>query len=429
MKIYKNPVKKNWPNLIQRPTISYDSIEPLAKKIFNDVSINGDIAILKYTSKFDNVDLSSLEVNKAEFDSANTNISSVLKNAIKVAKKNIYTFHKAQVTPDVYTETQKGVNCWKKKVAIERVGLYIPGGTAPLFSTVLMLAIPAKIAGCKNIILCSPPNEKGKISDEILYAASICGVNRVYKVGGIQSIAAMTFGSKTIDKVDKIFGPGNQFVTIAKLLATKYNVSIDMPAGPSELMVVSDNSGRSDFIASDLLSQAEHGEDSQVILVTNSEKLANDTLKEVQKQSKKLNRFQTIEKVLKNSKIILLDNEDELIKFSNFYGPEHLIICLKNKDLIDKIVNAGSVFIGNYSAESIGDYASGTNHTLPTNGYARQYSGVNLDSFLKSITYQEISEKGILNIGPIVEILSNAEGLEAHKKAVSIRLKYIKNKG
>ena len=356
MKIYKNPVKKNWPNLIQRPTISYDSIEPLAKKIFNDVSINGDIAILKYTSKFDNVDLSSLEVNKAEFDSANTNISSVLKNAIKVAKKYIYFSQGSSYPRCLYRDT-KGRKLLEKKVAIER-GLYIPGGTAPLFSTVLMLAIPAKIAGCKNIILCSPPNEKGKISDEILYAASICGVNRVYKVGGIQSIAAMTFGSKTIDKVDKIFGPGNQFVTIAKLLATKYNVSIDMPAGPSELMVVSDNSGRSDFIASDLLSQAEHGEDSQVILVTNSEKLANDTLKEVQKQSKKLNRFKTIEKVLKNSKIILLDNEDELIKFSNFYGPEHLIICLNNKDLIDKIVNAGSVFIGNYSAESIGDYAS-----------------------------------------------------------------------
>jgi len=429
MNQYNNPKKSDWKSLVKRPYVDNSLIYETVIDVFKTVKENGDISLRELTKKFDKVELKNIKVEIDEIDVSEELISKELKFSIDLAFDNIYKFHLSQLTKNDNIEILEGINCWQEKRPISNVGFYIPGGTAPLFSTVLMLGIPSLIAKCPNRILCSPPSLSGNICPEILYACKKCGISKIYKVGGSQAIAAMTFGTNSIPKVDKIFGPGNQYVTEAKKYSMNFGISIDMPAGPSELLVLADESANPEYVAADLLSQAEHGIDSQVILVTNSEKLANDTLKEVQKQSKKLNRFKTIEKVLKNSKIILLDNEDELIKFSNFYGPEHLIICLKNKDLIDKIVNAGSVFIGNYSAESIGDYASGTNHTLPTNGYARQYSGVNLDSFLKSITYQEISEKGILNIGPIVEILSNAEGLEAHKEAVSIRLKYIKNKG
>jgi histidinol dehydrogenase len=337
-------------------------------------------------------------------------------------------FHQAQVTETVQVETQPGVSCWQKKLPIEKVGLYIPGGSAPLFSTVLMLAVPAKIAGCNEVILCSPPSAKGTLSDVILYTANLCCVDYIFKVGGMQAIAGMTLGTESIPKVDKIFGPGNQFVTIAKQLATKYQVAIDMPAGPSELMVVADQTGNPDFIASDLLSQAEHGPDSQVILITNNIIIADATLEKVSKQLKNLERKVTAQKALNNSKVIFFDNDKNMLEFVNLYGAEHLIVCLDNEsEFVDKIKHAGSVFIGNYTPESAGDYASGTNHTLPTNGYVRQYSGVNLDSFLKAITYQKITANGLVDLGPVIELMASAEGLEAHKNAVSIRLKTLKS--
>ena len=420
------PKKETWPEILIRPTQTVKEIETTVNQVFEDVQKNGDTAIKKYTKKFDKVAVTSLQVTQEEISIAVEAVSSELKEAIQQAAANIEKFHRAQKTEKVYQETTPGVVCWQEKRPIEKVGLYIPGGTAPLLSTVLMLAIPAKIAGCQEIILCSPPNFEGKIANEILYTANLCGVTNIFKVGGIQAISGLTFGTETIPKVYKIFGPGNQFVTVAKQLATKYGVAIDMPAGPSELLVMADDSANASFVASDLLSQAEHGADSQVILVSTSEKLIEDVSKEVEKQLKELPRIEIATKAIQNSKSILVKNFKEALALINEYAPEHFIVCTKNNDFfIDGILNAGSVFIGNYTPESAGDYASGTNHTLPTNGYSKSYSGVNLDSFTKSITFQEISKKGIQNIGKSIELMALAEGLQAHKNAVSIRIKEI----
>ncbi|CAM1353858.1 histidinol dehydrogenase [Tenacibaculum insulae] len=418
----------NWQSLLQRPTKSVEDIEETVSKVFNEVKKDGDLAINKYTSLFDKVNLQSIEVTAKEFENATNLVSNELKEAIQTAKTNIEVFHAAQKTDRVEVETTNGVLCWQEKRAIQKVGLYIPGGTAPLFSTVLMLATPAKIAGCKEIVLCSPPNDKGVINPAILYTAVLCGVTKVYKVGGIQAIAGLTFGTETIPKVSKIFGPGNQYVTVAKQLATKYGVAIDMPAGPSELLVMADESANAAFVASDLLSQAEHGADSQVILVSDSTDFISKVDNEINIQLENLSRKEITKKALENAKAILIKEVNEVLDFVNDYAPEHLIIATKNNDFfIDKIENAGSVFIGDYTPESAGDYASGTNHTLPTNGFAKAYSGVNLDAFTKSITYQKISEEGIQNIGKTIELMAAAEGLQAHKNAVSIRLKAIKN--
>ena len=420
------PKKETWPEILKRPTQTVKEIETTVNQVFEDVQKNGDTAIKKYTKKFDKVAVTSLKVTQEEISIAVEAVSRELKEAIQQAAANIEKFHRAQKTEKVYQETTPGVVCWQEKRPIEKVGLYIPGGTAPLLSTVLMLAIPAKIAGCQEIILCSPPNFEGKIANEILYTANLCGVTNIFKVGGIQAISGLTFGTETIPKVYKIFGPGNQFVTVAKQLATKYGVAIDMPAGPSELLVMADDSANASFVASDLLSQAEHGADSQVILVSTSEKLIEDVSKEVEKQLKELPRIEIATKAIQNSKSILVKNFKEALALINEYAPEHFIVCTNNNDFfIDGILNAGSVFIGNYTPESAGDYASGTNHTLPTNGYSKSYSGVNLDSFTKSITFQEISKKGIQNIGKSIELMALAEGLQAHKNAVSIRLKEI----
>lgn len=420
------PKKETWAKILKRPTQTVKEIETTVNQVFEDVQKNGDTAIKKYTKKFDKVAVKSLQVTQEEISIAVEAVSRELKEAIQQAAANIEKFHRAQKTEKVYQETTPGVVCWQEKRPIEKVGLYIPGGTAPLLSTVLMLAIPAKIAGCQEIILCSPPNFEGKIANEILYTANLCGVTNIFIVGGIQAISGLTFGTETIPKVYKIFGPGNQFVTVAKQLATKYGVAIDMPAGPSELLVMADDSANASFVASDLLSQAEHGADSQVILVSTSEKLIEDVSKEVEKQLKELPRIEIATKAIQNSKSILVKDFKEALALINEYAPEHFIVCSKNNDFfIDGIINAGSVFIGNYTPESAGDYASGTNHTLPTNGYAKSYSGVNLDSFTKSITFQEISKKGIQNIGKSIELMALAEGLQAHKNAVSIRLKEI----
>ena len=428
MERYINPEKNTWKSLTQRASASYDSLEPLAKAIFNKIEKDGDLAIKGYTLEFDKVQLESNLVSPDEISNAVQRVPENLKIAIQKAKNNIELFHQAQATETVQVETQPGVTCWQKKLPIEKVGLYIPAGSAPLFSTVLMLAIPARIAGCNEIVLCSPPSIKGVLSDVILYAANLCGVDYIFKVGGMQAIAGMTLGTESIPKVDKIFGPGNQFVTVAKQLATKYQVAIDMPAGPSELMVVADQTGNPDFIASDLLSQAEHGPDSQVILVTNNIIIADATFEKVSKQLENLERKVTAQKALNNSKVIFFDNDKDMLEFVNLYGAEHLIVCLDNEsEFVDKIKHAGSVFIGNYTPESAGDYASGTNHTLPTNGYVRQYSGVNLDSFLKAITYQKITANGLVDLGPVIELMASAEGLQAHKNAVSIRLKTLKS--
>ena len=420
------PKRETWSEILKRPTQTVKEIETTVNQVFEDVQKNGDTAIKKYTKKFDKVAVTSLKVTQEEISIAVEAVSRELKEAIQQAAANIEKFHRAQKTEKVYQETTPGVVCWQEKRPIEKVGLYIPGGTAPLLSTVLMLAIPAKIAGCQEIILCSPPNFEGKIANEILYTANLCGVTNIFKVGGIQAISGLTFGTETIPKVYKIFGPGNQFVTVAKQLATKYGVAIDMPAGPSELLVMADDSANASFVASDLLSQAEHGADSQVILVSTSEKLIEDVSKEVEKQLKELPRIEIATKAIQNSKSILVKNFKEALALINEYAPEHFIVCTNNNDFfIDGILNAGSVFIGNYTPESAGDYASGTNHTLPTNGYSKSYSGVNLDSFTKSITFQEISKKGIQNIGKSIELMALAEGLQAHKNAVSIRIKEI----
>ena len=427
MDIIYNPNKSKWSDILKRPTQTVGDIEGTVNEIFIDVSKNGDTAITKYTNKFDGVTLESTIVTSNEIEDAITQVPEKLQNAIKQAKANIEVFHKAQKTSKVAVETANGVDCWQEKRPIQKVGLYIPGGTAPLFSTVLMLAIPAQIAGCKEIVLCSPPNKEGKLAPEILFTAQLCGVTKIIKVGGMQAIAGLTFGTESIPKVYKIFGPGNQFVTVAKQLATKYGVAIDMPAGPSELLVVADESANASYIASDLLSQAEHGTDSQVILVSTSKELINAVSEEVEKQLDVLPRKAIAKKAIANSKLIYVENDDSALELIDEYGPEHFIICSENEDLyVDGISNAGSVFIGDYTPESAGDYASGTNHTLPTNGFSKAYSGVNLDSFMKSMTFQKISKEGLLNIGETIELMAEAEGLQAHKNAVSIRLKDLK---
>lgn len=418
-----NPDIKSWNQLLQRPTQTVENIEKTVNQIFKDVQRQGDKAIKKYTSMFDGVELETQIVNKSEIEAASARVPENLKQAIQLAKRNIEAFHKAQKTERVEVETMTGVNCWQEKRPIQKVGLYIPGGTAPLFSSVLMLAIPANIVGCEDIILCSPPDKKGQLADEILYAAQLCGVTNIIKVGGIQAIAGLTFGTESIPQVYKIFGPGNQFVTVAKQLATKYGVAIDMPAGPSELLVVADDSANAAYVASDLLSQAEHGVDSQVILVSTSKVLIEAVEVEINNQISLLPRKAIAVKAIENSRLIYVEDDVIALQLINVYAPEHFIICCKNEDFYVKgIINAGSVFIGNYTPESAGDYASGTNHTLPTNGFSRAYSGVNLDSFNKSITFQKISEEGIRNIGPAIELMAAAEGLEAHKNAVTLRL-------
>ena len=421
-KIY-NPTPETWSAILERPTKTVDDIEATVKEIFKEIQKKGNSAVAKYTSLFDGVEVENMEVSKSEIEIAIASISTELKTAIQLAKSNIEKFHTAQKTARVEVETTEGVNCWQEKRPIQKIGLYIPGGTAPLFSTVLMLAVPAKIAGCNEIVLCSPPDKNGNINSAILYAANLCGVTKILKVGGIQAIAGLTFGTETIPKVYKIFGPGNQFVTVAKQLATQYGVAIDMPAGPSELLIVADDTAVPAFVASDLLSQAEHGTDSQVILVSTSKKLIEAVENEIQVQLDVLPRKNIAEKSIANSKLIFVKNDKIALDLINEYGPEHFIICTASDDFYtDGIYNAGSVFIGNYTPESAGDYASGTNHTLPTNGFAKNYSGVNLDSFTKAMTFQKISKKGIQNIGKAIELMAEAEGLQAHKNAVTLRL-------
>ena len=423
-----NPPKKEWSKLLERPTQTIESIETTVTAIFDDVKRNGNDGVKRYTSIFDGVELDELFVSEEEVLEAEKLVSNELKAAIQTAKTNISAFHSAQKTDKIFVDIAEGIECWQEKRPIQKVGLYIPGGTAPLFSSVLMLAVPAQIAGCKEIVLSTPPNKKGKIHPAIIYAAQLCGVTKIVKVGGIQAIAALTFGTETIPKVYKIFGPGNQFVTVAKQLATKFGVAIDMPAGPSELLVVADDSANASFVASDLLSQAEHGVDSQVILVSTSINLLKEVEKEIDVQIKKLSRRKIAEKAIENSKLIFVETKEIALNLINEYGPEHFIVCTNDNDYyVDNIENAGSVFIGNYTPESAGDYASGTNHTLPTNGYTKAYFGVNLDSFLKAISFQKISKKGIQKIGNAIEILAEAEGLDAHKNAVTLRLKSMKS--
>ncbi len=422
-KIY-SPSAETWNQILKRPTKTVDDIESTVLEVFKEVQQKGDEAVLAYTEKFDKVNLPQITVTTQEIEEANSLVAQDLKEAIQLAKSNIETFHKAQKTAPVSVETTEGVLCWQEKRPIQKVGLYIPGGTAPLFSTILMLVIPAKIAGCKEIVLCSPPNSKGKIDPAILYTAQLCGVTKICKVGGIQAVAAMTFGTESIPSVYKIFGPGNQYVTVAKQLSTKFGVAIDMPAGPSELLVVADDTANAAYVASDLLSQAEHGVDSQVILVSTSKNLIDAVEKEVVSQLEDLPRKEIAIKAIENSKSIYVENDKLALELINEYGPEHFIVCVNDEDFyVKNIDNAGSVFIGNYTPESAGDYASGTNHTLPTNGYAKNYSGVNLDTFMKSMTFQKITEQGIQNIGPAIELMAEAEGLQAHKNAVTLRLK------
>jgi histidinol dehydrogenase len=426
MKQIKYPGKDKWPALLERPAFEKDKFTKLVSDILMAVKDNGDDALLDYTEKFDGVKIDSLLVSKQELDNANAQISEELSIAIKLAKSNIEKFHTAQHISEPRIETTKGVSCWRRSVGIEKVGLYIPGGSAPLFSTILMLAIPAKIAGCDEIVLCTPPNSEGTINPAILYTANLIGVSKIYKVGGAQAIAAMAFGTKSVPKVYKIFGPGNQFVTKAKELIQQEGVAIDMPAGPSEVLIIADSTCNPTFVAADLLSQAEHGADSQVILLTDDENVIAKVSLELEIQLAQLPRVEVATDALENSRSILLKSMEECIDFSNQYAPEHLIIASKSSEqFIEKIINAGSVFLGNYSCESAGDYASGTNHTLPTNGYAKNYSGVSLDSFVKKITFQKLEKEGIKNIGPAVEVMAEAEQLFAHKNAVTLRLNEI----
>jgi histidinol dehydrogenase len=427
MEKFINPEKSQWSTILKRPTQSLEDIEGTVLRIFKDVQQIGDQAIIKYTSIFDGVDQPLELVSQIEIETACDAVNDDLKEAIKTAKANIESFHSAQITNKVEVETMAGILCWQEKRPIESVGLYIPGGTAPLFSTVLMLAVPANIAGCKDIVICTPPSSEGRVANEILYTAQLCGVTKILKVGGIQAIAGLTFGTKSIPKVSKIFGPGNQFVTVAKQMATRYGVAIDMPAGPSELLVVADDSANPAYVASDLLSQAEHGADSQVVLVSTSKSLIMKVEEEIKEQIEVLPRKGIAKKAISKSKLIYFESDSTALDLINKYGPEHFIICSQDEDFYSSnIVNAGSVFIGNYTPESAGDYATGTNHTLPTNGFTKAFSGVNLDSFQKSVTFQRISEDGLRNIGNTVELMAEAEGLQAHKNAVSIRLKDLK---
>ncbi|MES2881715.1 MAG: histidinol dehydrogenase [Bacteroidota bacterium] len=417
------PDKKNWKALLQRPYADNTSVLAAVESILKGVKQQGDEAVLALTKKFDGVDLTTLLVAEEEFAIAEQQVTDELKTAISLARKNIDTFHRQQTTTVERIETMPGVECWRKSVAIEKVGLYIPGGSAPLFSTVLMLGVPAIIAGCKQIILCTPADKNGNIHPAILYCANLLGIKNIYKIGGAQAIAAMAYGTNSIAAVDKIFGPGNQYVTTAKQLVQMQGIAIDMPAGPSEVCVLADGSASSAFVAADLLSQAEHGADSQVLLVSTSEVLVDKVNEELNKQVAVLPRNEIAQRALKNSKAIVVKNINEAIELVNEYAAEHLIInCAEAESIAEKITNAGSVFIGGYSPESVGDYASGTNHTLPTNGFARAYSGVSVDSFVKKITFQKLSEEGLKNIGQAVVTMAEAEGLQAHAQAVKVRL-------
>ena len=427
MKKILYPDKAVWKEMLRRPTLNMAALSEKVGVILKNVETNGDKAVIEYEEQFDHVKLESLAVTPEELKEAEAQVPIELKVAILLAQRNIYTFHKKQKFEGKKVETMEGVTCWQKAVGIEKVGLYIPGGTAPLFSTVLMLAVPAKIAGCKEIVLCTPPNKEGKIHPAILYAAQVAGVSKIFKAGGVQAIGAMAYGTESVPKVYKIFGPGNQYVMAAKQQVSLHDVAIDMPAGPSEVEVIADETANPAFVAADLLSQAEHGVDSQVVLVTTSEKLLEEVEYEVQHQLSRLPRWEIAEKSLANSKLILVKDMDEAIELTNEYAPEHLIIETKDyMELAEKVVNAGSVFLGAYTPESAGDYASGTNHTLPTNGYAKAYSGVSLDRFIRKITFQEINREGIQNIGPAIEVMAANEHLDAHKNAVSVRLNSIK---
>lgn len=423
MEKYINPNRSDWEKLSQRPSVEQVSLTGLVNQVFSEIQKDGDTAVRKFSLLFDKVELESFAVAQKAVEVASGKIPSELKAAIQLAKSNIEKFHSAQAETPKSIETTKGVECWRESRGIETIGIYIPGGTAPLFSTVLMLGVPAKLAGCKNIILCTPPDKNGEINPAILYTAKLIGIDHVYRIGGIQAIGAMTLGTESIPKVDKIFGPGNQYVTAAKQQAQQLGVAIDMPAGPSEVLIIADFSCNPAFVAADLLSQAEHGTDSQVILLSDDEAVADKILSELIKQLLALPRKEIAEKAIENSKSIVLETINECVEFSNLYAPEHLILAVNEaRKLIPQISKAGSVFLGNYSCESAGDYASGTNHTLPTNGYARSYSGVSLDSFVTKITFQELTKEGIQNIGPSIELMAEAEQLFAHKNAVTLRL-------
>lgn len=424
MILITNPDKNQWATLLKRPTLDTESLFDTVKAIIERVKTEGDRAVLDYEVQFDKVSLSSLSVSAQEMDEAEALVSDELKAAIRLSAQNIETFHAAQRFNGAKVETQPGVTCWQKAVAIEKVGLYIPGGTAPLFSTVLMLALPARIAGCREIVLCTPPARDGKVHPAVLYAARVAGVSRIFKAGGVQAIAAMAYGTESVPKVYKIFGPGNQYVTAAKQLVSLRDVAIDMPAGPSEVEVLADESANPTFVAADLLSQAEHGVDSQALLITTSAALQQAVKAEVERQLALLPRKEIAEKSLANSKLIVVSSMDEALEMTNQYAPEHLIIETTNpEEEAARVVNAGSVFLGSYSPESAGDYASGTNHTLPTNGYAKAYSGVSLDSFIRKITFQQLTREGIQRIGPAIEIMAANEHLDAHKQAVTVRIK------
>lgn len=427
MKVYKDPTPNTWNELCERPQLALEFLESAVRNVLDRVKKSGDDALRELTLQFDKVAIDQLQVTEAEVQDAIKTLSPQLKQAIQTAAANVEKFHAAQKRDVMKVETMPGVTCWRKGIAIDKVGIYIPGGSAPLFSTVLMLGVPAKLAGCKEVVLCSPPDKSGKINPAILFAANLVGVTKIFKVGGAQAIGALAYGTQSIPNVYKIFGPGNQYVTKAKQLVMEEGLAIDMPAGPSEVLVMADESAEPAFVAADLLSQAEHGEDSQVILVLNNESLVKPIQQEIEKQLNVLPRKAIAEKSLAHSRVVVFSNNETALDFINLYAPEHLIINTRNADEIaDRVRNAGSVFIGNYSPEAIGDYASGTNHTLPTNGYAKAFAGVALESFMKYITYQQLSEEGIRALGPVVEQMAEAEQLQGHKYAVTVRLEKLK---
>lgn len=428
MKIYLQPEKEKWAEILQRPRLDHSQLEATVAGVLQEIKDRGDAAVLDYTEKFDGVRPSQVLVSAAEIEEARKSLAPELKAAIQQAAQNIETFHASQRQEIQVIETMPGVNCWRKSVGIEKVGLYIPGGTAPLFSTVLMLGLPARLAGCQEIVLCSPPTHQGTIHPAILYTADLVGITKIFKIGGVQAIGAMAYGTESVPQVYKIFGPGNQYVTAAKQLVNKAGLPIDMPAGPSEVLVCADETADPDYVAADLLSQAEHGADSQVVLIGFTEQLINDVREAIERQLKVLPRAEIARAALENSAAIVLDSRSAALEMINHYAPEHLILSLKQVDeFAEGVINAGSVFLGNYTPESVGDYASGTNHTLPTNGFARSYSGVSLDAFVKKITFQRLSADGLRRLGPTVEAMAAAEELEAHKQAVSIRLQKLAN--
>jgi len=422
MQIIKYPDREDWQELLKRPSFDSLPLEETVKSILSEVKANGDEAVRKFTLQFDKAEINDLRVSETEIEEAGRSLSSELKDAIVTAKNNIEKFHAAQLKEIDFVETMRGVLCWRRSIPIEKIGLYIPGGSAPLFSTILMLAVPARLVGCKEIILCSPPNKEGKLNAAILFTAKLAGITKVFRIGGVQAIGAMSYGTRSVPKAYKIFGPGNQYVTCAKQLVQREGMAIDLPAGPSEVAVYADETANPSFVAADLLSQAEHGVDSQVVFITDYSLLIDSVIKEIDKQITELPRKNIALQALENSKCILVKNEMEAIDLLNEYAPEHLILsCSNADDLAQKITNAGSVFLGHYSPESVGDYASGTNHTLPTSGYAKSYSGVSVDSFVKKITFQKLSEEGLKNIANTIELMAEAEGLQGHARAVKVR--------